>query len=62
VGIGCPTANVTDRDGVLLALGNARENLSEVKKILAEGGYPVDKFSGVVKEPIGATVEIVKRN
>ena len=56
------TANVTDRDGALQAFVFNKENLSEVKNILVDGGYTGEKFAEAVKEILGATVEVSKRN
>jgi transposase len=60
--IAITTADVTDRNGALLAIGNAKDNLSEVKKICGDGGYSGEKFAESIKKLIGAEVEIVKRN
>lgn len=56
------TADVTDREGALITLLGARHNLTNVKNILADGGYTGEKFEKVVKILIGAKVEIAKRN
>jgi len=56
------TANVADRDGAILAAENAKENLSEVKNLLVDGGYRGEKFADKIKETLGCTVEVVKRN
>ena len=56
------TANVTDRDGALIALTDAKENLSDVVNVLADGGYTGDKFADAVKALLGADVEITKRS
>lgn len=56
------TANVTDRDGAILAAQNAKENLSEAKNMLVDGGYRGEKFASKIKEILGCTVEVVKRN
>ncbi len=56
------TAEVTDRNGALEMLKNQSMNLSEVKNILADGGYTGEKFANAVKEILGCTVEIAKRN
>lgn len=62
--IAITTANVTDRDGALIALSDAKrkQNLSQVVSILADGGYSGEKFADAVKELLGATVEVAKRN
>ena len=56
------TANVTDRDGALSMFIEAKDNLSNVQNVLADGGYTGDKFAGEVMDIIEATVEVVKRN
>jgi len=57
------TADVTDRKGGLLALSCRKACLSEVKKILVDGGYTGQPFAEGVDEIIpGAEVEVVKRN
>lgn len=61
-GICVTTANITDRSGALTLLENSRENLSEVRNVLVDGGYTGQPFADGVKERIGATVEVAKRN
>lgn len=56
------TANITDRNGAVIMTGNAKDNLSEVKNLLVDGGYTGSHFSAQIAELIGATVEVVKRN
>lgn len=56
------TANVTDRDGAIEMIKRHRENLSDVEKILVDGGYSGEKFVGAIKKLIRATVEVAKRN
>jgi transposase len=56
------TANVTDRDGALEMLERYQLNLSNVLKILCDGGYTGENFSNAVNKLIGAVVEVVKRN
>ena len=56
------TANITDREGAVLMIGEARDNLSEVKTILGDGGYSGSKFATPIDTIIDATVEIAKRN
>ena len=56
-------ANVTDRAGGLLALSCRAEHLTEVKKVLVDGGYTGKPFAeGVANVLAGAEVEVVKRN
>ena len=62
--IGITRANVTDRDGACMIIQNSKRILSEVKKLLFDGGYSGEKFSNKVKEILGEKilVEVVKRN
>lgn len=39
-----------------------KQNLSKVKNALVDGGYSGKKFAAEIKEILGATVEVVKRN
>ena len=39
-----------------------RPNLNRVKNLLVDGGYSGEQFASAVKETIGSTVEVVKRN
>ena len=39
-----------------------KRNLSRVKNSLGDGGYSGENFAAAIKEILGATVEIVKRN
>ena len=55
-------ANVTDRDGALEMIKFDSDNLSCVKKFIADGGYSGDNFANAVKELCGAEVEAVKRD
>ena len=56
------TANITDREAAVLMIGEAKDNLSEVKTILGDGGYSGKNFATQIDTLIGATVQIVKRN
>lgn len=56
------TANVSDRDGACEMTKQERSALSDVQKMLVDGGYRGEKFAGVIKKLIRATVEVVKRN
>jgi transposase len=56
------TANVTDRAGAVAMVNYARDNLSEVSNLLVDGGYSGEKFAEEIKNILGATVEVVKRN
>lgn len=61
-GVEVTTANVTDREGAILLAKRSKENLSEVKKLLVDGGYSGEKFAISIKQIIHAEVEVVKRN
>ncbi|TSC71335.1 MAG: hypothetical protein G01um101470_668 [Parcubacteria group bacterium Gr01-1014_70] len=61
-GVSVTTANITDREGAILLATHSRETLSEVKKILVDGSYTGEPFAQKMKEMLGATVEVVKRN
>ncbi len=61
-GIEVTTADVTDRDGAILMTKRSKENLSEVKKFLVDGGYSGEKFAVAIKRITDAEVEVVKRS
>jgi len=56
------TANVTDRDGAEAMIINDKENLSDVKNFLVDGGYSGENFASKVKNVLGATVTVAKRS
>lgn len=56
------TANVTDRDGAVTLFSNNQSNLSNVVNVLTDGGYCGENFAKKIKDLIGATVEVVKRD
>jgi len=56
------TANVTDRTGALATFEINKENLSVVRNILVNGGYTGENFANSVKDLLGASVQIAKRN
>lgn len=56
------TANVTDREGAIEMIDNAKENLNNVKNVLVDGGYSGEKFSLEIKNIIDASVEVAKRS
>jgi transposase len=56
------TANVTDRDGALMALTSAKHHLSKVSNVLVDGGYSGERFAQAVKDLISADVQVAKRN
>ena len=58
------TADVTDRKGAIDMVSYYREctdNLSQIKKMLVDGGYTGQNFADAIKEITGAEVEVVKR-
>lgn len=61
-GIAVTTADVSDRDGAILLAKTAKKNLANVTKMLVDGGYRGEKFATEIKNILGATVEVVKRN
>lgn len=56
------TANVTDRDGAVAMVTEAKEHLSEVENVLVDGGYTGEPFAVKIKGILGATVEVAKRS
>lgn len=56
------TAEVTDRAGALEAFARHKDALTRVENVLADGGYIGEAFAKGVKDVLGATVEIAKRN
>lgn len=56
------TAEVTDRNGALAAIGRSKLNLGRVESVLADAGYSGQPFADGVMERLKATVQIVKRN
>ena len=60
--IAVTTANVTDRQGALDAIGQNQEHLSAVTSILVDGGYTGQPFADSVRDLIGATVQVAKRS
>ncbi len=56
------TANVGDRQGALEMFAHHRSALSEVIKVLVDGGYTGAHFAAGVTQALGATVEVAKRN
>jgi transposase len=63
---GITTANVTDRQGAAGMMRQNPENLSEVRKCIADGSYSGESFAQAVRDMCGAEVEVevevVKRN
>lgn len=60
--IAVTTAEVTDRAGALEAFTIHKKALSGVVNILVDGGYTGQPFAEGVRELLGASVEIAKRN
>ena len=59
------TANFTDRKGAIDMVSyycECTDNLSQIKKMLVDGGYTGQNFADRIKEITGAKVEVVKRN
>ncbi|PIZ04353.1 MAG: IS5/IS1182 family transposase [Gammaproteobacteria bacterium CG_4_10_14_0_8_um_filter_38_16] len=56
------TANITDRDGAEIMITNEKENLSDVKNLLVDGGYTGEPFAEKIKNILGATAEVAKRS
>lgn len=56
------TANVTDRDGAEIMITDKKENLSDVKNFLVDGGYTGENFAAKIKNISGATVTVAKRS
>lgn len=58
------TAEVTHRNGALLALGRCKAELGNVQSLLCDGGYAGKPFAQGVREVLGkhVTVQIAKRN
>lgn len=58
-------ADVTDREGAVKMIKyycKYTENLSQIKKVLADGAYTGQNFADEIKEISGADVEVVKRS
>jgi len=56
------TANITDRNGAIEAFSLNKNILTDVKNVLADGGYTGEKFANSVDKILGCSVEIAKRN
>ena len=59
------TADVTDRNGTIDMVEyycDVTDNLSQVKKLLVDGGYSGQNFANEIKRLSNAEVEVVKRN
>jgi len=55
-------ANVTDRNGAIEMCQKDKQNLTEVKKVLVDGGYTGDPFKDAIGEILTADVEVAKRS
>jgi len=62
IAIAVTTANVTDRQGGITLAGEYKDSLSAVENMLVDGGYSGDKFATAIRDIIGATVTVAKRN
>ena len=56
------TANVTDRAGALAMFGHHQADLGRVQKVLVDGGYTGKPFAKAVRQLLGATVKVVRRD
>ena len=56
------TAEVTDRAGALEAMGRSVADLDQVRCVLVDGGYSGKPFASAVRDKLGATVQVAKRN
>jgi transposase len=59
---GVTTADVSDRDGALGMFEVYAFNLSNVEKVLCDGGYTGEPFAESVAKLLNAEVEAVKRS
>jgi transposase len=56
------TANIGDSAGALEAFLHQKTHLSDVRNVLADGGYTGENFANSVQELLGCPVEIAKRS
>lgn len=56
------TANVTDREGGIAMAEQNKKTLSDVEKMLVDGGYSGENFATSIRDILGAKVEVVKRS
>jgi len=61
-GIEVTTANITDREGALQVFSLHSSRLSDVQKIMVDGGYTGKPFANEVKRILNAEVEVAKRS
>jgi len=52
------TADVTDRNGALMALDRNKKRLCRVRAVLCDGGYTGEPFEKGVKDSLGDRVEV----
>jgi transposase len=60
--IAVTTAEVTDRDGALLAMERCKPGLRGVRSVLVDGGYAGQPFADAVKGVLNATVQVARRS
>jgi len=60
--IAVTTADVTDRKGALMAFMLHHDCLSEVRKVLVDGGYTGEPVADETYTILGASVQVAKRN
>lgn len=60
--IAVTTADVTDREGALMACRFHKAALSKVNNVLTDGGYTGQPFADAIHNILGATVEVAKRS
>ena len=56
------TANISDKAGALEMVKNNSSSLAHVINFLCDGGYTGKPFADKIKETVGASVEVVKRD
>jgi transposase len=52
----------TIRNGAIIMFNRNKDDLCNVVNVLADGGYSGENFACKIKEIIGSTVKVVKRN
>jgi len=61
-GLSHAMADVTGREGALVAFSNHWDSLSAVTHVLVDGSYTGHPFTDAVQNVLGATVEVARRN
>lgn len=56
------TADVTDRQGALAAIGRCPDALLAVRSVLVDGGHAGQPFADPICAALGASVQVAKRN